>query len=100
MPNVTANAYGTPSLMTLDAAANTNTVTFTSDLNNVTVITVGAPAADIWWTCDGTQAAVGVGYYIPSGSQGIDTRQPPNAGPTVVSLYSAGSPVVRVQRGD
>lgn len=78
--------------------ANTvSTVTFDADLNQVEVI--NATNAEVWWTCDGStpDPATGNGYYIPT--TGIDRREPPTSGVTVVKLISAATPTVRVQRG-
>ena len=73
-----------------------STVTFADDVQSVEVITNGN--AEVWWTCDGTDPAVGVGWYVPA-ALGVDDRQPTTSGNTVVKLFSAGAPTVRVQRG-
>lgn len=71
-------------------------VEFTEDIDTIEVISDGAAA--VWWTCDGTDPEVGVGWYMPA-TQSVDERQPSTGTATVVKLYSAGTPTVRVQRG-
>lgn len=101
MPNATVSsgATGTP-VIALDSATTTgNTVTFSDDLTTVEIVTAVALSADVWWTCDGTAPNAGSGWFIPAGTVGKDSRQPPTSGNTVVRLYSTGTPSVRVQRG-
>ena len=93
---VTDGSIGSPAFAL--NAGQLSTVTFTEDLLSVEVVSDGA--APIWWRCDGgTPAIDGQGsYYLPM--SGVDQRQPSSSGPTVVKLLSAGTPTVRVQRGD
>lgn len=90
---VSAQAIGSPAFPLV--AGEVSTVTFTEDLASVEVISNGT--ADVWWTCDGTMPALGSGYYLPT--LGVDEREPTTSGQTVVKLWSAGTPTVRVQRG-
>lgn len=90
---VTAGAIGSPAFALTATAV--STVTFSDDVQSIEVISDGTAA--VWWTCDGTTPAANVGYYIPI--VGVDERQPPTSGNTVVKLWSTGTPTVRVQRG-
>lgn len=73
------------------------TVTFTSqDLNTVEVIVVDN-TAPVRWTCDGTTPDEDNGWYIPR--DGVDSRQPPTAGTTIVKLWTSGTGKACVQRG-
>lgn len=93
--NLSAGSVGTTTV-TLTASA-VQIVNFAEDIQSVEVYSDGI--APVWWTCDGTTPAVGVGYYIPA-VVGVDSRQPRVSGTTSVRLFSTGTPTVRVQRGD
>jgi hypothetical protein len=82
------------------AAAQVKTVRFAEDLNSVDVISDGTAA--VYYTLNGSTPAVAGSncYLIPAGAIGVDTREPPTSGPTLVKLISEGTPVISVQRGD
>lgn len=73
------------------------TVTFTDeDLQSVEVVVV-SNTAPVRWTCDGSDPTEDTGYYIPR--DGVDEREPPTSGATVVKLWTIGTATACVQRG-
>lgn len=72
------------------------TVTFADDVQSVEVIVVDN-TAPVRWTCDGTDPSEDTGFYIPL--TGVDEREPPTAGSTVVKLWTSGTAKACVQRG-
>lgn len=73
------------------------TVTFTGqDLPSVEVVVVNNTGT-VRWTCDGTDPGEHAGFYIPR--DGVDERQPPTAGSTIVKLWTSGTAKACVQRG-
>lgn len=72
------------------------TVTFVNDVTSVEVVVVGN-TAPVRWTCDGSDPSEDTGFYIPV--TGVDEREPPTAGPTVVKLWTSGTAKACVQRG-
>lgn len=75
----------------------TITVTFENeDVDTIEVVVVGN-TAPVRWTCDGSEPGEDAGWYVPT--DGVDQRQPPTAGETVVKLWSSGTGKACVQRG-
>lgn len=95
---VAAGSIGTAAFtLTADTV---DTVVFDgTDLDSVQVISLDGAAA-IWYTLDGSTPTVGgANCYVVPATVAVDTQEPPTSGQTVVTLISAGTPVVRVQQG-
>ena len=71
------------------------TVTFAEDVRAIEVVIVGN-TAPVRWTCDGSDPSEDAGFYIPLA--GIDQREPPTAGQTVVKVWTSGTGKACVQR--
>lgn len=81
-------------------ASTVDTVTFTDNVSRVEVISDGSAA--VWYTTDGSTPTVGGAncYYIPAVAA-VDSRDARNSATAdAVKLISAGTPTIRVQRGD
>lgn len=73
------------------------TVTFVDeDVPSIEVVIIGN-TAPVRWTCDGTDPGEDYGWYIPV--DGVDDREPPTSGATVVKLWTSGTATACVQRG-
>ena len=90
---VAAGGIGTPEIVL--SPGQVYTVEFAEDVPAVEVV-VSACTSPVWWTCDGSTPAPGTGYYVPA--PGIDEREPPMGGPSVVKLVSSSAATLRVQR--
>lgn len=73
-----------------------DTVTFTRNVDNITIISDGA--ADLYYTMDGTMPVVAGPrtYRLPGGFGGFDERPAP-LGIDAIKLVSTGSPTYSVQ---